>query len=163
MAKLSTPLLIVTLVGCLGAARPAEAAQGGASLQIGAQVGARARVEADRPAVTLRPGERVVVQVTVKARVRSGEPVALALEGALPAGAFTGTGAALVSYEANGVAGRLAGPAVVGTVRGSGVHRVAVAVELARGARGPVTVPLRFAALVGGAPVTVAAATQVQP
>jgi hypothetical protein len=156
MGKLGTTLLILTTIGLLGAAAPAQATQGAAALQLGTEVLARTVVQVDRPMVTLRPGEAVTVQVTLKARVAAGEPVALAIE------AGQG-GAAMVRYEAEGRSGRLAGAAIVGTVRGSGVHHLAVTFTLSPQARGPVTLPVAFQAVVGGAPLSMAAATQVRP
>lgn len=156
-------LLALVLPGLLlaAAAPRATAGESSASLLVSARIERHLLVEADRQVAALAPGESVVVTVTLKTRVAAGEAVAVVLDAA-PAPSAGGAGGARLVYHAGGVTGQLAGSAVVGTVRGSGVHTLPVTLTLPPTAGRPVVVPLSVRAEAGGAPFAVAT-TRVFP
>jgi hypothetical protein len=147
--------LAFAVVGLLGTVQvaPAEAGSASASVLVAAEVRPRAAVSVDQRVVTLRPGERVTVTVTVMARLAAASVVAVALDTAVP-GSMT--------YRFLDAGGPLTSGATLGAVRRSGVHTLPLTLALARGAVGPVTLPLAFRTVIGGTSL-VAAVTQGLP
>jgi hypothetical protein len=148
----------LALSGLLGVAQVAlvVAAQSSATVLIGAQINAVARVEADRSIVTVEPGRSVTVVVVVKARLARGSAATVMLD---TPGADR---SASVRYEFAGNAGVIADRTVLGAVNSSGVHTRLLTITVAPTARRPVTLPLVFRVGMGGTRL-MAAGTSTQP
>ncbi len=145
-----------------GMAAPVAAAESLAALRVAVRVGPRAVVGADRPSVTLHPGQSATVTVTVKARMAATDALAVALDAPLPSGALSADGRALVAYRWADRTGRLTDGAVLGTVTRSGVHVVPLTLTLAAAAPEPVTLPLTLRAETAGS-TAAAVSTRIVP
>jgi uncharacterized membrane protein len=143
----------LTLTGLLtvGSVALVVAAQRSATLLIGAQINAVARVEADRRIVTVEPGRSVTVVVVVKARMARGSAATVTLD---TPGADR---SASVRYEFAGNTGVIGDHTVLGAVGTSGVHTRPLTISVAPTARRPVTLPLVFRVGMSGGPLVAVA------
>jgi hypothetical protein len=116
-------------------------------LRIGARVGPRVKVTADRDSVTLAPGASAVVLVTVRARLAQADAVDLTLL------ADRGGSASLVTYAFGDRRGALSAETRLGVVQGAGIRTEALVLTLDRKAPGPVPIALGFDVRPSAAPL----------
>jgi hypothetical protein len=134
---------IAALVATLTLLSPpaAGAAQADGALELSARVAPRFRITTDRQVVTLRPGERAVVVVTLHFRVGAGEALPIILE-ADPVPGLT--------FEFAGRRGPVVGPsAEIGTLSGHGMVTMPLVLTLAPGATDSGYAPVPIAVHVG--------------
>jgi len=142
----------------LAAAPPVAAAPASTTVRVGAHVGPRTVVQPERDLVTLDPGARQTVLVTVKARFATGSTRLLTLDSP-----SLGIEPVPVVVAVAGTTRGLVGVTPLATLPRSGVYQVPVTLHLARTARGPVTLPLRFRLVSADRPVLVADASDARP